>query len=570
MQIGITFAQSYVSNLQIQPPLKLKVFIFIAFVFWTINFAIAQIGWIPKWSFIADSGSSICSPLVVNGIAIVGSGWENAATGYAAFAVDISTGSLRWKKKFTNQIIGISAPHKNQVIITGRKGIFSCVDIYSGNEIWKYNRSNFNHTDDSLRYNFNQPQWVEDLNNDGEKDLIAVYGGGSTSSIPFRPPGYLMAIDGANGNIIAADTMPDGTESYATPLIYNENIYFGSGGETVAGNFYKVSFDSLLSGNIQNAKVIASDSVKGFISAPTIFGETMLIPCLNEKIYAYDLANDSILFDFSISGNEIYSSIHIIDDQFYFTSQIGKWPFYKGYTLNQFSSAGNYIDSSTYNIYLFASPISINQPNAMLFAENKDLGFTQVDFNHRFKIIKRGTIDSTILTTPWIAGIHLYATPRSSFLLEDGNGNVTIDCENKGFITVSGFDNKSYYLPKKIVVSYYELPDSLETENSKNTFGGYLGNLGNGYFHTPPCLPTEVEQIEKPRLLVFPNPTNSEVYVLSEKGNIQLKLINLEGRVIKTNSSQKINVQELPSGLYLLEIWQENQIVETHKIMVQP
>ena len=125
-------------------------------------------------------------------------------------------------------------------------------------------------------------------------------------------------------------------------------------------------------------------------------------------------------------------------------------------------------------------------------------------------------------------------------------------------------------MPNKIVVSYYELPDSLETENSKNTFGGYLGNLGNGYFHTPPCLPTNVEIVDKPRLLVFPNPTNHEVYVLSEKGNLQLKLINLEGKLIKSTLGQKINVQELNSGIYLLEIWQENHKIETHKIMVQP
>lgn len=528
----------------------------------------AQIGWIPKWSFIADSGSSICSPLVVNDIAIVGSGWENTATSFSVFALSISDGSLIWKKKFNNQIIGVSAPHKGRVIVSGRKAILSCIDYTTGNILWSFNRNSFNHFDDSLRFNFNQPQWVADLNNDGEKDLIAIYAGGSTAKKPFRPAGYLLAIDGVTGNILGSDTMPDGNESYATPLIYNNHIYFGSGGETVGGSFYKVSIANLLIGNIQQAKVIASNANKGFIAAPSIFGETMLIPCLDETIYAYDLNKDSLIFSFTIQGSEIYSSISVIDSNFYFTSQKGKWPFYQGYSINQFDAQGNFLDSSTFPTYHFASPISLTAPNAMLIAENKDLGFTEVSYNHRFRITQRGNLNSTLLATPYIFGIHLFSTPRSAFLLDDGLGNVSVDCENNGFLTVSGFDPKNYYFNNKIVVSYYELPEEFEVDNNANQFGGYLGNLGDGNFHQPPCNISSIDYHEEPISIVFPNPTNHQLNVLSNQNNFQLKLYNQNGVLIETSSASTLNVDELTSGHYILKVIHDSGKIKTHKILI--
>jgi len=570
MQIGVIFAQSYVSKLQLQHPVKFKIFLIFIFI---IGFNLkpkAQTGWIPKWSYIADSGSSICSPMVVNNIAIIGSGWENAATNFAVFALNISSGNLKWHKKFDNQILGISSPYKGRVIVSGRKGIFSCLEISSGKEIWKYNRNNFNHLDDSLRFNFNQPQWVEDLNQDGEKDIIAIYGGGSTASKPYRPAGYLMAIDGANGQLIKADTMPDGNESYATPLIYKNNIYFGSGGETFGGSFYKISIADFLQGDLQNATVIASNANKGFISAPTIYGETMIIPSLNETIFAYDLENESMLFDFSIAGNEIYSSIHVIDTNLYFTSQKGNWPFYQGYSLNQFSLEGNYIDSNTYQTYHFASPISLNQPNAMLFAENTDLGSTTVEYHHKFKITKRGRLDSVLIESPWIDGISLYSIPRSTFLLENGNGDVSIDCNNSGFLTVSGFDNKNYYFNKKIIVSYYELPLEFTTENSDNKFGGYLGNFGNGFFDESPCAVSTIGETTKIRSLVFPNPTNNRVVVLSKQNNFHLKLYNSLGSLVKESNRNTIETKNLINGVYFLKIMHQNSQTESHKILVNP
>jgi outer membrane protein assembly factor BamB len=544
-------------------------FLIIFFVF-QISCLQAQTGWIPKWSFIADSGSSICSPIVVNDIAIVGSGWENAATNFSVFALDIDNGSLIWNKKFPNQIIGLSTPHKGNIIVTGRKAIFSCLDYETGNEIWKFDRNSFGHVEDSFRFNFNQPQWVKDLNGDGEKDLIAIYGGGSTAKKPFRPAGYLLAIDGTNGQIIASDTMPDGHETYSTPLIYNNNIYFGSGGETVGGSFYKTSFSDLLNGNIQQSKIIATNNNKGFISAPTIFGATMIIPCLDETIYAYNLIDDSLEFEFSIVGNEIYSSIHVIDSIFYFTSQKGSWPFYQGYSTNQFDNKGNIIDSITKPIYHFSSPISLNSPEAMLIVENKDLGFAQVNYNHKFKVTQRGNFDSVIIESPWIFGIHLYATPRSTFLMEDDLGYVSIDCDNKGFLTVSGFDQTNYYSNKKIVVSLYELPENLDIDNSKNSFGGYLGNMGNGYYQANPCNLTEVEEKNVIQMSIFPNPTNDLVYVLSNIKQEKLQLFNLQGKLMIESKSSIIDLRNLKTGLYIIKATYPNQIVKTKKILVKP
>ncbi|MDP5169288.1 MAG: hypothetical protein NWR72_03515, partial [Bacteroidia bacterium] len=68
------------------------------------------------------------------------------------------------------------------------------------------------------------------------------------------------------------DTMPDGKETYFSPMIISlpesgpETIIFGSGGETVSGHLYLTTLVDLLDGDIQSAQVLASEENHGFIA----------------------------------------------------------------------------------------------------------------------------------------------------------------------------------------------------------------------------------------------------------------------------------------------------------------
>ncbi|MEJ7681049.1 MAG: hypothetical protein WKG06_24990 [Segetibacter sp.] len=122
---------------------------------------------------------------------------------------------------------------------------------------------------------------VPDQNNDGMEDLLTINGGNALAN-PYskadRYPGVLMLLDSKTGNVIAADTMPDGKESYMTPLCFTQPgsnelfIVFGTGGETIDGNLYISTISQLLSKKLSSAKVIATEKGHGFI-APAVLAD---------------------------------------------------------------------------------------------------------------------------------------------------------------------------------------------------------------------------------------------------------------------------------------------------------
>src|SRR6185369_5741103 len=120
---------------------------------------------------------------------------------------------------------------------------------------------------------------VPDQNNDGIADLLTINGGNALAK-PYttkdRYPGVLILLDSKTGNVIAADTMPDGKESYMTPLCFSQPgskelfIVFGTGGETIDGNLYIATISELLSKRLSQAKVIATEKDHGFIAPATL------------------------------------------------------------------------------------------------------------------------------------------------------------------------------------------------------------------------------------------------------------------------------------------------------------
>ena len=85
-----------------------------------------------------------------------------------------------------------------------------------------------------------------------------------------------MVFDSKTGQILAADTMPDGKESYMSPVCFAQpgsdlmQIVFGSGGETISGSLYIVGLADLMANDISGAKVLVSETGHGFIASPVI------------------------------------------------------------------------------------------------------------------------------------------------------------------------------------------------------------------------------------------------------------------------------------------------------------
>lgn len=99
--------------------------------------------------------------------------------------------------------------------------------------------------------------------------------GGNAKAEPFkkeeRVAGVLMILNSKNGDVIAADIMPDGGEAYMPPLYVmqkdgSEQILFGTGGETLNGNLFVTDIKNLMKNDISKARIVASDIGHGFIA----------------------------------------------------------------------------------------------------------------------------------------------------------------------------------------------------------------------------------------------------------------------------------------------------------------
>ncbi|HEX5172367.1 MAG TPA: PQQ-binding-like beta-propeller repeat protein [Cyclobacteriaceae bacterium] len=218
---------------------------------------------------------------------VIGAGkneYQYSDKGILAF--DGKTGGLLWKQEAPDQVFGsatfydVTADGIKDVFIGGRSPQLKALNGKTGAVIWEYK---YQYENDPIlknaRFNFNNSVLVPDQNNDGVMELLTVNGGNpkaAPNSEVDRHPGVLMLIDPKNGDIIAADTMPDGKETYMTPVSFKQPgsndafIIFGTGGETLNGHLYLARFSDLLNRELSQSKIIASETGHGFIAPPSI------------------------------------------------------------------------------------------------------------------------------------------------------------------------------------------------------------------------------------------------------------------------------------------------------------
>jgi hypothetical protein len=159
-----------------------------------------------------------------------------------------------------------------------------------------------------------------------------------------RFPGVLMLFDSKTGNILAADTMPDGKESYMSPLCFAEagetdmTIIFGTGGETISGNLYVAKLSDLIARKLSRAKVIATEVGHGFIAPPSLAdisqdGHLDIVAISHGSLaFAIDGKDHTTLWKKNLPNTECSNSFAVgyftdddVPDFFTFVSK-GIWP----------------------------------------------------------------------------------------------------------------------------------------------------------------------------------------------------------------------------------------------------
>ena len=212
---------------------------------------------------------------------------EFQAYKYGVLALDGNSGDTLWTFPCRDQMYGsavfldVTGDGVNDVFITGRSYQLYALEGQSGQLLWQYQLQSGKYDPLGLtRFNFYNPILVKDYSGDELEDLLVVNGGNvraAAGDSSKRYPGTLLLMNSSNGSIIALDSMPDGRESYMTPVYYDfdqdgtSEIIFATGGETISGAMYLTNENSFMAGGlVDSRKLIEHDNGHGFVASPVV------------------------------------------------------------------------------------------------------------------------------------------------------------------------------------------------------------------------------------------------------------------------------------------------------------
>lgn len=270
-------------------------------------------------------------------------------------ALNGKTGDVLWQQEAPDQVYGsatfcdITGDGIKDVFIGGRSPHLKALNGKTGAVIWAYKHTKY--AGDSIlkhaRFNFGNNVLVPDQNGDGLEDLLTINGGNAgaaPNTEQDRYPGVLLLFDSRTGDVLAADTMPDGKETYMSPVCFaqpggnDHTIIIGTGGETIDGHLYSATLEDLKKRNLQRARVIATEHGHGFIAPPSVadinqdgFYDVVAISH-GSTVFAVDGKTGEALWTRRIAQTESSNSFAVgyfnddrVPDFFTFVSR-GQWP----------------------------------------------------------------------------------------------------------------------------------------------------------------------------------------------------------------------------------------------------
>lgn len=347
------------------------------------------------WEIVLDSLGSSSSPrtadLTGDGVldVVIGAGYhEFYKTDRGILALDGKNGSILWRVEARNQVVGsadfmdITGDDVPEVFIGGRSALLYCVNGKNGDVIWEYmpDRAGLDIYNDTTVLNFYNPQFIQDINDDGIRDLLVSFGG-FIKAKPHevdRPYGYLLIINSVTGEVLKQAKMPDNREIYMSPVVFDflndghPDIIYGTGGETVMGRLYSVSLEDIMNEDLSRSIVLDSGTGKGFIAPPVLADITgdevkdIIVNSVNGRVIAIDGKLKSKLWEVSIGdGFEIYTmpapGNFSGDDEvpdFFVSMGHGVWPEIN-YSINIVvnGSTGKTIYRDSSGTFQYASPV---------------------------------------------------------------------------------------------------------------------------------------------------------------------------------------------------------------------
>lgn len=419
-------------------------------------------------------------------------------------ALDGKNGEVLWASEGIDQFVGtavfldINKDDHPDIVIGGRSAQLKALSGKDGKTLWQYEVKNHDYDAKGfIRFNFYNPQIIKDQNGDGVKDLLISNGGNLLAKKPDasdRFPGVLAILSGSDGEILAADVMPDKKETYMSPIIYNHSssgdadIIFGSGGELIGGHLFKTTLKDLLSNDISDAQKLITREGHGFIAPPTIAdvnndnSKDIIVNWHGGETIALDGSDYSELWSVKIPDSELNCSPAPGDvnkdgiPDFFSQFSKGVWPKNKG-------SIQVLIDGATGEVLYkeedgcagFSTALSydINNDGASEFIYSVNdfncTGIHLANIKHRLMVFDYAN-QSKKNISPLIGAKNVCSTPWIGDLDNDGEIEI-ISCVQANFSQI---------------YSYFGIQISrrnLDTEvNHHPSWTSYMGSASDGVF----------------------------------------------------------------------------------------
>ncbi|WP_339709659.1 PQQ-binding-like beta-propeller repeat protein [uncultured Kriegella sp.] len=369
---------------------KYPVQITILTLFFCLYFSHAQQSWLKEIPNIGSFSSPRIADLNADGIGdiILGAGSvELQASDSAVIAINGKNGDMLWHVSAKDQIFGsaalldINGDTILDVFIGGRSVEFMAIDGKSGKVLWRFKKPK---DQENEWFNFYNPQFIPDQNNDGQQDILVSNGGNVQVEAydPNRPVGYLAILNSRDGTVIQRAAMPDGKETYMSVSILpdtiqtNKTVIFGTGGETIGGNLYVTSIAEIKSGDLSRSIMLCSSKTNGFVG-PAVWVDItrdgihdIVANAADGRLMAFDGDTYKLIWSVNMPNTEAYSSIAVgnfIDDDIpdFFTSYAqGKWPdldWSKQFMVD--GKNGHVMLQDSLGFYQMSSPVAVDLNN---------------------------------------------------------------------------------------------------------------------------------------------------------------------------------------------------------------
>lgn len=476
--------------------------LFIILLLFSVNTFSQKQSWAKRFQGIG----TFSSPRITNlnndniGDIVIGAGRkELQPNDSAVIAIDGKTGDLLWKVSAKDQIFG-SATFKDitndgidDVFINGRAAELIAINGKSGEVIWRFDKTKFKN---EAWFNFYNPQFIPDQNNDGQEDLL-VSNGGDIRVEPYDPnrrPGALVIFDATNGDIISKAPMPDGKEIYMSVAVlphdsmHYKNVIFGTGGGTIGGSLFVTSIADIRSEDLSQAVKLASSPNKGFVG-PAAWVDInedgihdIVANAVDGRLLAFDGKTHDSIWKVNVPGTEAYSSVSVgnfTDDavpDFFVSYAQGVWPkldWSKQVMVN--GSDGRIKFQDSLGFYQMSSPVVVD-----LNGDHKDEVLLPINYTVRDKFNLKYFYNN-------LMAIEFTEKVATELDLHNEGHNISStpwvgDLDNNGFLDivyVHGTNIKQTYTFDGLQINRIDILFPIEGEIK---WGSYMGSSYNGVY----------------------------------------------------------------------------------------